>query len=515
MRETNFEPREFQTRSMTEIRQAYAQGHTRIVLTAGMGMGKTALGFMLSKSAYLKSGKPAMFVCNRDSLVAQTVKRFREYGFDKIARLQASHFKMEDLDSAEVIVASLQTLTRMDISRLPKISFLMLDEAHSGICSSEKARSIIFHYNETPVVGFTATPFAKGMAKFYSQIEGPLFQTVVQPMKASEALSLGYIVDCDIFAPVEIDMSGVATKVKFGERDYDEGESARRSMLITGDVVNWWIRLCNGQKTIGFTVNVEHAMQVTAAFQDAGVNSEIIHGYMEAKQQQEIIGRYERGETLMLICPCLLGTGFDVPATSCVLWARPTKSRTTWMQYAGRGMRSAPGKEKFTIIDFAGTAQKLGFPTDDIDPVLDDGKPKRAAEDADKVKKDSTKCPQCHTILRSRPFFPCHHCGYTRLEKDLEVREGDLAKLERGKPPKKWKPEKGVDTYRQLKGLAEFNGFKTGFAYHKYVELFGVNPKWEWGTLDSLPCPDALAALVHKMYLNKKRRESYAKKQFG
>jgi len=473
-----------------------------------MGLGKSGLGFMIAKSAYAKNKVPAMFVCNRDSLVAQTVAKFKEYGFSRVARLQAGHYKMPDLHNAEVIVASLQTLVR--VQTYPKISVLMADEVHQGWVSSEKGRSLIFHYAPTcPIIGLTATPFAKGMAKHYTEVDGPLFEKVIQPMKASEALELGYIVDCDIFAPVEIDMTGVTMKTKFGERDYDDSESANRSMKITGDVVSWWLRLANGTKTIAFTVNVDHAAQVSTAFINEGINTELIHGYMEAKQQQEIIGRYMRGETTMLVCPCLLGTGFDAPATETVIWARPTKSETTWRQYAGRGMRSSPGKERFTILDFAGTAQKLGFPTDDIFPELDDGKPKRNAS-ADKEKIDSTKCPSCHTIMRTRPFYPCHHCNFSALEKTLEIAQGDLQKITRQKKSNSWIPEPTLETFRQLKGWAEEKGFKEGAAYHKYTEIFDKKPKWDWNSRESLPCPDNLKQLLTRMYLNRKRKAAYA-----
>jgi len=220
------------------------------------------------------------------------------------------------------------------------------------------------------------------------------------------------------------------------------------------------------------------------------------------------------GETMMLVCPCLLGTGFDAPETQTVIWARPTKSETTWRQYAGRGMRSAPGKERFTILDFAGTAQKLGFPTDDIDPVLCDGKPKKNGED-EKEKIDSTKCPNCHTILRQRPFYPCHHCGHHKISTELEIAEGDLQKITRIKPTNKWAPEPSSETYRQLKGWTEELGFKSGAAYHKYMELFGTKPKWEWGSLESLPCPDNLKGLMHSMYMNQKRRANYAARSLG
>lgn len=512
---SNFSPREIQERALSLLRSEYSQGRKRVVLVAPAGSGKTGTGYMLARNSYEKTGKPAIFFCNRDSLVSQTVERFKEYGFTRVARWQYSHYSMDDLKYAEVIVASLQTATRRPKSQWPAASLVMFDEVHSGVAASDKSRQLVFHYANIPIIGLTATPYAKGLGKFYSEIEGNLFESCVQPMHRSEAIKKGLIVDCDIFCPTQVDMSGVKVVTKNGERDYEDSESAKRAMKVTGDAVTWWLRLANGKKTIVFTQNVEHASQVTQAYLDAGVDAELIHGYMDSKKQQEIIGRYARDEVLMLVCPCLLGVGFDQPKTEVVQWLRATKNKTVWEQYATRAGRAYPGKDKYLLIDHIGTSIELGFPTDDIDPVLDDGKPKRAAEQIEKEKPDAKKCPQCHAMLRSRPFFPCPHCGYTRIGEDLEVQDGDLQKLERGKKPKKWKPEPGLETYRQLKGWAEEKGFKTGSAYHKYMELFGVKPAWEWGSADSLPCPDALNELIYRAYLHQKRKMAYAKRSFG
>jgi hypothetical protein len=63
----------------------------------------------------------------------------------------------------------------------------------------------------------------------------------------------------------------------------------------------------------------------------------------------------------------LLSEGFDDPETSCVVLARPTKSRVALMQAIGRGTRLADGKQDCLILDF-GWAAKRG----DLASLLED-----------------------------------------------------------------------------------------------------------------------------------------------
>jgi DNA repair protein RadD len=50
--------------------------------------------------------------------------------------------------------------------------------------------------------------------------------------------------------------------------------------------------------------------------------------------------------------------------TSCIVDARPTKSEIRFVQTIGRGLRTAPGKDKLVILDHAGNHLRLGMVTD-------------------------------------------------------------------------------------------------------------------------------------------------------
>lgn len=63
--------------------------------------------------------------------------------------------------------------------------------------------------------------------------------------------------------------------------------------------------------------------------------------------------------------------GFDDPGVSCVVMAKPTRSKSVYVQAIGRGLRLAPGKSDCLVIDIVG-ASELGIMT--IDAYLADAK---------------------------------------------------------------------------------------------------------------------------------------------
>ena len=60
----------------------------------------------------------------------------------------------------------------------------------------------------------------------------------------------------------------------------------------------------------------------------------------------------------------IITEGFDVPACSAIVCARPTASRGLFLQMIGRGLRRAEEKADCLVLDFAGLIAIHGLPTD-------------------------------------------------------------------------------------------------------------------------------------------------------
>jgi superfamily II DNA/RNA helicase len=67
---------------------------------------------------------------------------------------------------------------------------------------------------------------------------------------------------------------------------------------------------------------------------------------------------FKSGRVKVLSNCLILTEGFDAPDIEAVLMARPTKSRGLYIQIAGRGLRTSPGKTECLILDFVDVASR-------------------------------------------------------------------------------------------------------------------------------------------------------------
>lgn len=103
---------------------------------------------------------------------------------------------------------------------------------------------------------------------------------------------------------------------------------------------------------------------------------------------------------------------------------------------------------------------------------LDDGKRKpkeKKKDDEERVK----KCPKCAHVHTPRPTCPM--CGYEYPKRaPIEHVPGQLKAMAAGVAANV--SELRQDVYSQLIHVADERGYKRGFAYYKFKELFGSSP---------------------------------------
>ena len=82
----------------------------------------------------------------------------------------------------------------------------------------------------------------------------------------------------------------------------------------------------------------------------AGIKTEHMDGYQESAGRREAIDRFRNGEITVLSSVACLSIGFDAPAASCLVLARPTKSLTLHLQQIGRGLRPSDAVDPFKLL---------------------------------------------------------------------------------------------------------------------------------------------------------------------
>jgi superfamily II DNA or RNA helicase len=458
--------RSYQEDALVKMRASIAKGNKRIVMYLATGGGKSRIAAEVINLAAEK-GKRAAFLVNRKGLVHQFSKTLHKLGI----RHDVAQGENTWITGQPVLVGTIQTVARRG---LIDTDIIIIDEGHAAPGSKEY-RDLIFQFKDKVVIAITATPFSKGMAKPHSELDGqPLFQDLVVVATIKSLIKQNYLVDCDIFSPSEPDLSGVKLqKNTFGEMDYSEKELGKAvdKVDLIGDIVHHWLRLAGGKQTVVFATNISHSKHIVEQFQAAGVRAEHVDGYMDDRERDPIIKRFETGETVVLSNVAVLREGFDVPAASVMILARPTRSLIAWVQMVGRVLRPAEGKKKALVLDHSGSVLKLGYPTEDLPLKLDDGAVS-AAKKAQKEKEEpkEIKCPKCNYIKKT---FVCGHCGHAPEQKHGVVHaDGEL----KAAPRKKMLTADKARLFAELKYIAQSRGWSDGRLAHCFRDIAGTWP---------------------------------------
>lgn len=459
--------RPYQEKALADVRMNLAKGDKRVLVYAPTGAGKSELAVAVAQMARGK-GNRVVFLVHRKDLVRQQVERFEKYGM-AVGILQGQNTHRPH---SNITVGSIQTLSsRKRFGWHFDFDVLIVDEAH--LCAGSKQYQELFRsWSNLPIIGLSATPFSKGLGKLHQW--GRLFESMVVVSTIRALVKDGFLVDCEIYAPSEPDLSKVRTLAG----DYHEGDLAEAvdKPKLIGDIVTHWLRLASGKQTICFGTNIVHSKHIVQQFLNAGISAVHVDCYMPEEDRLDAVAKFRAGEVTILSNVALFAEGFDAPETSCMILARPTKSLIRYIQMAGRILRPAEGKDIALILDHSGTVRRLGFPTDDLPLELDDGKARKSLGSVQKERLPSV-CSSCGYV-DSRRQHKCPMCGFAPEKKaGVAVAQGELKKIQR-----KFSTNEKQEIYSALVGkyeaeMAAGKSWKYGWPDAKYKTIVGKWPK--------------------------------------
>lgn len=481
-----FDLRPYQSAALDNLRSALARKSRLVLLYSPTGSGKTEMGMAMIRGAVGK-GKRVAFIANRVELIAQASRRFLAAGIPHGILQGQNTIALE----SQVLICSIQTVAKRG---LPLVDLIVVDEAH-GCAGSQAYRDLLLRERSlVPVIGLSATPFTRGLGK--------VFQEIVPAATIRELIDQGYLVDVDVYAPSEPDLS----RVKVVAGDYQQtqlGEAVDKPDLV-GDIVTHWLKLARGKQTVCFATNIPHSLHIVEQFRAVGVTAEHVDCYTSEEDRAAILGRVARGETTVISNVAILAEGWDCPAVEVMILARPTRSLARFIQMVGRVLRPADGKARALLLDHSGSTAELGYPTDDLPLELDDGKPNQAGRQQKEEPKPK-KCPTC-SFMKPPKVHACPQCGFEpQRQNAVEVEAGELVKMDRkGKKPAS--PDRKQHVFSQLLSVARHRGYSSGWVSHKYREMFGVWPRG-LNQVEAAPTQELLSWLKSQQIRFAKGRE--------
>lgn len=484
------ELRPHQIKGIDMLRASIRAGNKRVILAAPCSYGKTITAAYLLASAAQK-GKRGIFICDRVKLVQQALAAFDAHGLE-VGVMQGMHERTDP--RKQIQIASIQTISRR---KMPEFDFAIVDEAHTHYKGLSKMMDA---YTAVPFIGLTATPYSKGLGKYYDDL--------IVPITAEELLDQGYLCPVDYYGGAHIDLSKVKTRaLSTGGTDYDPNDLARATeedKTLTGDIIKNWIKHASGRPTIAFSPSIRHSKHMVDMFNAAGIPAVHIDGYMDDEERQWIYRAHEAGEFLILSCSQLLSVGYDAPYVSCLIDCYSTKSLIQFIQRAGRIMRLHPSKERAIYLDHASNVQRFGFAEGITPETLDDGEKVYNERSLTKEKKEPKvkECPQCYQQMVG---IRCK-CGYEiPLKEQLETTNEELVMI-RKTNNKVYTTEDKVRWYSELRAYGRSKQYKDGWAANKYKEKFGVWPNKIKPVSTFNLSPEVMGFIKHTQIKQAKRR---------
>ncbi len=319
----------------------------RALLVLPTGGGKTLVFAEIAR----RLGLITLIIAHRQELLQQAADKFRLIDpTAMIGQVGAGRHEW----GAPITVASVQTISRPEhLKALTRFGYdlVIVDEVHHAC--SESYRSVLNTLPEAFVLGVTATPDRLDKLRIEDMFGEPIFSASIIDM-----IEQGYLSNLRAIAiPTTTSLDGLHTQD--GDFKLDELEVAIDTPERNECIVTAYLKHCSGRQALCFAVTVAHAEHLAQTFLALGVPASFVSGETPPEERKRLLHDYERG-TLQVLCNVgVLLEGYDCPQTSCILMARPTRSRALYVQAVGRGTRLAPGKTDCIILDITDNSLKL------------------------------------------------------------------------------------------------------------------------------------------------------------
>lgn len=355
--------RPYQSRVLDDLwRWFEAHGDGDPIVEACVGAGKSVLIAEVCRRAIAQfAGTRILMLVHTKELIEQNLAKLLQIWSDAPVGVYSASVGARQLGRA-VTYATIGSVAKR-AHQLGHVDILLVDECHLvGPGESTMYRRLIGKLRRycpaMRVIGWTGTAF-RGDGVWLTQ--HGLFSHVAARVTMGELLEAGYLAPLVTAQPgTRIDTSGV--KLVAGE--YNIGQLAKASdkaELVRAACAELVRLAAERRRWLVFAVTVAHAEHVAAELRDAhAVACAVVSADTPKSEREQTISDFRGGRLRALVNVAVLTTGFDVPELDCIALLRATRSPVLYVQIAGRGMRTAPGKADCLWLDFTDTTATLG-----------------------------------------------------------------------------------------------------------------------------------------------------------
>ena len=241
--------------------------HSNTLGVAPTGAGKTIMLSAVAGDLLAGGAAKACVLAHRDELTEQNRSKFRRVN-PAIATSVVD--AKEKSWAGQVAFAMVPTLARpANLDAMPAVDLMVIDEAHHA--AADTYRRIIDRARERnpdlKLYGVTATPNRgdrKGLRQVFSNVAG-------------ELVAAGHLVSPRTFV-IDVGVQDQLSRVRRTADDFDmaEVDAIMNRSPVTDAVIRHWREKAGDRQTVVFCSTVDHASNVAAAFNDAGISAALV-----------------------------------------------------------------------------------------------------------------------------------------------------------------------------------------------------------------------------------------------
>lgn len=330
--------RPYQDDAVSQILEALKESSSCLAVLA-TGTGKTEIAASLIKR-YAMDG--ALMLSPLIELTGQTAARLRARGVPCGVE-QAALRSGEDVTVA--CYASMLSRKRYE-QYLQKTRLLVVDEVHLNY--TKRALQMLGYFREAgcKIVGLTASPDrGRGdpLTNWYGRCA---FEYGYRA-----ALNDGWLVPAKLWLTVLEDLDLSSFTSKFGDFDGEKLARLMQREKIVQAVANMVAQHYEGQPSVVFCQSIQQSEMLREVLARMGVAASIVHSQMDTDERRLHLRDFEQGNCNVILNVGVLTLGWDWPPVRKLFIAKPTRSKSRYIQMFGRGTRALPG-----VVDGWGTA---------------------------------------------------------------------------------------------------------------------------------------------------------------
>lgn len=331
--------------------------NNRNLIVAATGLGKTVLAAKDYKR-YLESNPDSnfLFVVHRQEIIDKSYETFTKIISDKKFEIyNKKKTKFEGRNVRVFIVTN--SLNNDDLYKTIDSKFfdyIVMDETHHA--ASKMNEKLLKYFEPDILLGLTATPDrmdGQDIKKYYGK-------------RITAEFSLRRAVNEGILAPFRyvayddnIDLENYNPSTK-SDKEFisylKTNNNFEKRLELIKQIVDKVESATPDEpiKCIGFCSTIEFAKMMAKSFTDLGKKAVAVSGESSKEERRKIPQQLSKGEINYVFVADLYNEGVDIPSINTVLFLRPTKSLTIFIQQLGRGLRKSQHKTQLTAIDLVG-----------------------------------------------------------------------------------------------------------------------------------------------------------------